>query len=178
MITQRGVNFKFQGNLMVNRFRQLLEKCVQKGHSPHKVALTFCLGIYIGLSPFIGLRIVLTFLCGWLFALDLGILCATSLLVHNPWTIAPLYTLNHIIGTQLFGFFNIDGLQLDPSWAEACSIFVQQYTGIAGLSLSAFLVGGHLLGMSISVMLYPFVKQFISLYISKKIPVHESHSAQ
>jgi|GEM_PF-2951604 len=178
MITQRCLNFKygfclnillFEDNPMVmKKIPLLFEKIATKNSSVERLAITFCVGVYIGLSPFVGVRTLLTLFCGWFFALDFAILFTASFLIHNPWTMIPLCVLNHIIGQQLFGFFDIDGVQWDPSWAESVSLFIQYYTGISGLSLSAFLVGGNLLGISISVMLYPFIKRMIFLYKSKK----------
>jgi len=146
----------------------LIEKITKRNHSPKKLAITLCLGIYIGLSPFIGFRTLITFLCGWLFALDIVALLAISFFIHNPWTIVPIYTLDHFVGHWLFGLLNIDAMQLDPSWVESCSLFIKEHTGISGLSLSAFLVGGNLIGISISLMLYPFAKRMFSTYLSKK----------
>ncbi len=154
--------------MVMKRVRSLLERFVRQEHSPKKLALTICLGMYIGLSPFIGFRTILTFLCGWLFTLDLAILFAASFFVHNPWTILPLYVLDHSVGQWFFGIFNIDGVQLDPSWLEICSSFLTKHTGISGLSLSAFLVGGNLIGVCISVMMYPVVRRIIAVYTIKK----------
>ncbi len=156
------------------RLYSLIEKLAKRNHSPQKLAITVCLGIYIGLSPFIGLRTLITLACGWLFALDLAALFAISFFVHNPWTIIPLYTLNHVIGQWLFGLFNIDGMTLDPLWVEQCSTIIKEYTGITGLSFSAFLIGGNLLGLSISIMLYPLVKRLFSAYLLKKNSTYTS----
>ena len=154
--------------MIIKHLSAFLEKLTRKSHSPKKLAITFCLGVYIGLSPFIGFRTLITFLCGWLFALDLAALFAISFFVHNPWTIIPIYTLDHFVGQWFFGLFNINGMQLDPSWVEACSTFLKDHTGISGLSLSAFLVGGNLIGISISIILYPFIKKIFTTYLSKK----------
>jgi uncharacterized protein (DUF2062 family) len=154
--------------MIIGRIRLLLEKIVKRDCSPKRLAITFCLGVYIGLSPFIGLRTLITFICGWLFALDLAVLFSVSFFVHNPWTIIPIYTLNHFLGQCLLNFFNIDGMQFDPAWAGSCSLFLKEYTGISGLSFSAFLVGGNVLGICMSIILYPFVKRMFSSYLSKK----------
>ena|SRR5579863_3760795 len=150
------------------RLGLLIKRIAKREHSPRKLAITFCVGVYIGLSPFIGFRTLITFFCGWLFALDIAALLAISFFVHNPWTIVPLYTLDHFVGQWLFGLLKIDGMQLDPSWVEACTLFLKTHTGITGVSLSAFLVGGNLLGIAISVMLYPLVKRMFSAYLSKE----------
>ena len=154
--------------MIMTRLQSLLDRLARREHSPRKLAITLCLGVYIGLSPFIGFRTLITFFCGWLFALDIAALFAISFFVHNPWTIVPIYTLDHFVGQWLFGLFNIDGMQLDPSWVETCSLFLKEHTGITGLSLSAFFVGGNLLGIDISVMLYPLAKRIFSSYLSKK----------
>lgn len=154
--------------MFLARIRSLIERLTTQEQSPKKLALSCCVGIYIGLSPLIGLHTVVTLLFGWIFALNMAAVFAMSILIHNPWTMVPIYAFNHFVGTIFFKFFGIDGVQLDPAWFESCSLFLKQHTGISGLSLSAFFVGGNLLGITISVMLYPLIKRAFAIHLSKK----------
>lgn len=150
------------------QIRALAERLMTQERSPHKLALTCVLGVFIGISPLIGLHTVMTIAFGWMFALSIPALFAVSVLVNNPWTMVPVYSIDHLFGTWFFNFLRIDYTQLDPSWVESCNLFLKQHTGITGLSLSAFLVGGNLLAIGISVMLYPLMKRFFTIYISQK----------
>src|SRR5437762_8508758 len=158
--------FKFLNNY--KHSFSVLKKLNRQNQFSKKIAIYLFFGFLFRVIPFIGFRTLITFLCGWLFALDLAALFAISFFVHNPWTIIPIYTLDHFVGQWFFGLFNINGMQLDPSWVEACSTFLKDHTGISGLSLSAFLVGGNLIGISISIILYPFIKKIFTTYLSKK----------
>jgi len=151
------------------RIRLFLDKLIAHERSPRKLAATVCLGVYIGISPLVGFHTIMTFLFGWLFALNIAVLFTVSFLIHNPWTTIPIYAMDHVFGKWLLGIFNIDGMQFDPEWVESCNLFLKTHTGISGLSLTAFLVGGNLLAVSISVMLYPLAKRVFAYYLSKKL---------
>jgi uncharacterized protein (DUF2062 family) len=157
--------------MIIQRAYLFLDKLIAHERSPRKLAATVCLGVYIGISPLVGFHTVMTFLFGWLFALNMAVLFSVSILIHNPWTTLPIYALDHYFGQWLFEIFNIDSMQFDPAWVESCNMMLKSYTGISGLSLSAFLVGGNLLALGISVMLYPVVKRAFTHYLSKKLLV-------
>lgn len=148
--------------------RSLAERLVAQERCSHKLALTCALGVFIGISPLIGAHTAMTFLFGWMLSLSIPAVFAVSVLVNNPWTMVPIYSFDHVFGKWLLAAFNIDYLNLDPAWVESCNVFLKQHTGITGLSLSAFLVGGNLLAIAISVMLYPLMKRVFTIYLSQK----------
>ena len=154
--------------MISTQIRALAERLMAQERSPHKLALTCTLGVFIGISPLIGLHTVMTILFGWMFALSIPAIFAVSVLINNPWTMVPVYSLDHLFGAWLFNLLRIDYTQLDPAWVESCNLFLKQHTGITGLSLSAFLVGGNLLAIGISVMLYPLMKRIFTMYVSQK----------
>lgn len=151
------------------RIRSLITRMIASERCPSRLALTCALGIYIGISPLVGLHTAMIFLFGWMFALSIPMLFAVSVFIHNPWTMMPVYAIDHLFGKWLFTTLEIDYLQWDPAWVETCNAFLQQHTGITGLSLTAFLVGGNLLGIGVSVMLYPLMKRFFAKYLAQKI---------
>lgn len=145
-----------------------MERLINQEHSPERLAVTFCLGVYIGISPLVGLHTVLTFFCGWFFRLSLPALFAVSIFIHNPWTTIPIYALDHFFGVWLFKAVGIDPMMFEPEWMLSCNEFLLRHTGISGLSLSAFMIGGNLLAVTISVMLYPFMRHFFRSYLASK----------
>jgi uncharacterized protein len=155
--------------MVFNKIQSLLQRMAASERCPSKLAFTCALGIYIGISPLIGLHTAMIFLFGWMFALSIPLLFAVSVLVHNPWTMMPVYALDHVFGKWLFTLFEIDYLRWDPAWVETCNVFLKEHTGITGLSLTAFLVGGNLLGIGVSVMLYPLMKRVFAKYLAQKI---------
>jgi uncharacterized protein (DUF2062 family) len=154
--------------MIFTRIRALVERLMVQERSPHKLALTWALGVFIGISPLIGLHTLMTILFGWMFALSIPALFAVSVLINNPWTMILVYSIDHVFGAWFLNFLCIDCTQLDPIWVEYCNGFLQRHTGITGLSLSAFLVGGNILAVGISIMLYPLMKRIFTIYLSQK----------
>ena len=154
--------------MVLTHIRSLAERLVAQEQCSHKLAFTCALGVFIGISPLIGVHTAMTFLFGWMFGLSIPGIFAVSVLVNNPWTMVPIYSFDHVFGKWLLTALNIDYLSLDPAWVESCNLFLKNHTGINGLSLSAFLIGGNLLAIVISVMLYPLMKRIFTLYISQK----------
>lgn len=150
------------------KIRSLVEQVASQGQCASKLALTCSLGIFIGISPFVGAHTAMTFLLGWALRLNIPRLFAVSMLIHNPWTMVPIYSFDHFFGKWLFSFFNIDPMSLNPAWVASLNFFLERYTGISGLSLTAFLIGGNLLAISISVILYLPMKRVFTMYLSKK----------
>jgi uncharacterized protein len=152
--------------MVITRIRSLLNRIIAHERSPRRLALTCAVGIYIGISPLVGLHTAMVFIFGWMFALSIPVLFTVSVMIHNPWTMMPVYAIDHLFGKWLFSIFNIDSLQWDPVWMESCNLFLNKHTGIAGLSLSAFLVGGNVLAIGMSVMMYPFMKRIFTRFLS------------
>ena len=155
--------------MISKRIHSLIMRIIAYEKSPARLAFTCALGIYIGISPLIGLHTVLVFFCGWMFALSIPVLFTVSMMIHNPWTMMPVYALDHLFGKWLFSLFEIDSFAWDPAWVESCNLFLKEHTGITGLSLTAFFVGGNLLGIGMSVMLYTVMKKVFTRYLSHKI---------
>lgn len=154
---------------MIRRhMRRVADKLIVYEQSPTKLAVTCCLGIFIGFSPFIGFHTLMTIALGWFFSLNIAGLWIISHIINNPWTMTFVYTLDHMIGIWIFDFFNVDSMCWNPGWFESVCFYIKAHTGMAGFSLLAFLVGGNLIGFLISVILYPFFKRFFIKYLSLK----------
>jgi len=151
------------------RIRLLTERLIAQEKSPHKLALTCALGAFIAISPFIGTHTAMTFLFGWLLRVSIPMVFMISTLINNPWTMIFIYSFDHFFGKWLFAICNIDCMHWEPSWVHSCTSFLEHHTGITGLSLSAFMIGGNLLALCISVMLYmPMKKVFQRVILHKK----------
>ncbi|HLJ31995.1 MAG TPA: DUF2062 domain-containing protein [Candidatus Babeliales bacterium] len=150
------------------KIKSLAHRLMAQERSPHKLALTCCLGAFIGISPIIGGHTAMTFLFGWLLRLSIPAVFMISTLINNPWTMIFVYSLDHFFGKCLFALCKINHTQWEPSWMSSLSGFLEHHTGIAGLSLSAFLVGGNLLAFGISVMLYIPMKKIFQRVVSHK----------
>lgn len=156
--------------MVIKRIRSFFNWLLLQEQSPRKLAFSICLGIYIALSPFVGMHTLMKIIFSRLFMLNFTVLFTVSTLINNPWTMVPVYGMGHYFGMLLFGWFNIDALGWDPVWLSSYNAVLQKYIGISGFSLSAFLVGGNVLGIVMSVVMYPIVTYILANCMVKKRP--------
>ncbi|WP_333653065.1 DUF2062 domain-containing protein [Dissulfurispira sp.] len=70
--------------------------------SPKKIAISFAVGVFIGMSPILGLHTVLGIAAAWIFRLN-KFVTIIGVYVTNPWTIVPIYTFATWFGAKLLG---------------------------------------------------------------------------
>jgi len=151
MITQKIKNF-FIGLLCKER-------------SPKKLALSFCMGVYIAFSPFPGFHTLFVFIFSWLLLLNMPVVFAISCLINNPWTMMPVYIFDYVVGCWVCSsLFDSDMLMYNPSWMQWFNGHVTHYTSLSDISLWSFLIGGNILGIGSALFLYP-----VMLYIFNKL---------
>ncbi|RMG72828.1 MAG: DUF2062 domain-containing protein [Nitrospirae bacterium] len=71
--------------------------------SPRSIAAAFALGVFIGLSPFIGLHTLLALVLSSLLGLNRMVTLSGAYLT-NPWTIVPIYTFCTWFGIKITGY--------------------------------------------------------------------------
>lgn len=153
---------------IAKRIQAFFEWLTDQERSPKKFALSFCMGIFIAFCPFIGLRTVMAFVFSRLFMLNFVVVLATLMVIHNPWTMIPVYGAGYFFGLWLFNCCGINPTEWDPVWLEPYVDMIKQKIGLSSLSLSVFLVGGNVLGIVISIISYPIVKYIFTLLMTKK----------
>ncbi len=83
-------------------FRDTFKSIFKVKESPHRIALAFAFGVFMGISPFLGLHYVGGILLAYLFRLN-RLVTIIGISVNNPWTIVPLSTFAVWIGAKLLG---------------------------------------------------------------------------
>lgn len=147
--------------------KKFFKKLVYQERSAQKLAISFCIGVYIAFSPFPGLHTLMVFLFAWLLNLNFGVTFATSCFVNNPWTMIPVYGADYGLGYWiLYKFFHINMGNFDPSWMYYINRFCEQTLGIAKPCIWSFLLGGNLLGIALGLILYPIMKKIFSNYLA------------
>jgi len=70
--------------------------------TPHSIALGLAIGMFIAMTPTIGLQMLLTVAVSWLFRANkvAGVPLAW---ITNPATIVPVYSFNYVVGRTLVG---------------------------------------------------------------------------
>jgi len=154
---------------IVRILKNFLCKLMLKERCPDRLALSLALGAYIAFCPFVGLHTALVFIFAWLLSLNTLVLLAISNGINNPLTMLPIYASGHITGNWLLsGLFGYDVQRLDPGWMQWLNTKIMATTGIPKLSLTAFMLGGNILGLAIALCMYP-VAQITLRAIGSKI---------
>ena len=83
-------------------FKDKFRSIFQVKDSPHHIALAFALGVFMGISPFLGLHYLSGFFFAWLFRLN-KLVAMVGVTVSNPWTIVPISTFCAWVGAQILG---------------------------------------------------------------------------
>ncbi len=134
------------GKRIVEKIKSVFINALTDGTSPHKLALTCSVGIYIAFSPFPGGHTLLMLAFKWLLGLNLPVLFIVAS-INNPWTMIPFFTLDHY-----FGYWLVHTIfELNPPWTWSLAhIF-----GSGSVCLWSFLIGGNILGILGFLLGYP-----------------------
>ena len=130
------------------KIKDVFYKAVKSNSSPHKLALSFSIGLFIAFSPFPGGHTFMMLGANWLFRVNFPILfLATSF--NNPWTLVPFYAFDYSFGYWFVHSF----LGWSPSWV----ISLEKIFGSGKICLWSFFIGGHVLGLAAAVLSYPIM---------------------
>jgi uncharacterized protein len=169
---------------MVSAIKKFLIRLLHQEKSPHMLALSFCMGNYIAFSPFLGLHTAMIFVFSWLFGLNLAVTFASSYFINNPITMIPLYSADYMVGYWLFyRVLQWDMMAYNPSWVTTMNRISESHIGISLPCFWSFFVGGNVLGVVSSVLLYPVMKHIFSKMLTdntlKSLPyIHENSRAK
>jgi uncharacterized protein (DUF2062 family) len=87
---------------MSERLKRTLQILLQLDDSPHRIALSFAIGVAIAFSPFLGIHTGLALAIAWALGLSRAAMLIGAY-VNNPWTIAPMYTAGTLLGCYILG---------------------------------------------------------------------------
>jgi uncharacterized protein (DUF2062 family) len=142
----------------MKKIKDFLLQLTLHERSPEKLALSFCIGNYIAFSPFPGLHTVMIFAFAWLFQLNFSVTFAAAYTINNPFTALPLYLGDYFFGYWLVhDYLHVDVQRFTPSFVKSIESFLQTL-GIVNPCFWSFIVGGNVLGIALSLLLYPCMK--------------------
>jgi uncharacterized protein (DUF2062 family) len=92
---------------------------------PERLALAFAAGVFLALTPFVGLHTLLALALALCFGLNRAALLL-GLFINNPWTLVPYYTAAAYLGSRLIGHpkglfvpdFDLAGLWHPSMWLQ------------------------------------------------------------
>ncbi|MEW5745701.1 MAG: DUF2062 domain-containing protein [Nitrospirota bacterium] len=130
--------------------REKLSSIVKVKDSPRKVALSFAAGVFIGMSPVLGLHTVLGIIAAWIFRLN-KFVTIVGVYITNPWTIIPIYTFSTWVGAQMLG---IERILPKVDWNQ---VSVSALLGEMRPLLWPFILGTTLVGLLSAAASYVIV---------------------
>ncbi len=135
-------------------FRDRIRDVIKLKESPHRIALAFSAGVFIGMSPLLGLHTILGVTAAWLFRLNTFAIIA-GVYVMNPWTIVPIYAFSTWLGAECLGIE-----QLIPNIDLSNGTFSYILSRLKHL-LVPFLFGTFLVGSITSFISYIIIYRAI-----------------
>ncbi len=162
MISSRDMAAKKQSN---NKFTQTLQKTFNRflkiRGTPREIALGTALGLFVSMTPFIGLHTVMAIFFAALFKWN-KISAALGVWVTNPFTAPFIYGFTYFVGKFCMGIEKSPTLHTDLDYSMILAML--QKTPEILLILT---VGGIIVGLPLAFFGYYFSYSAISRYQQK-----------
>jgi uncharacterized protein (DUF2062 family) len=131
-----------------NWLRRLYERFVRiRGH-PREIALGFALGIFIGMTPTMGIQMPIAVFIAAIFKWS-KISAASGVWISNPFTAPFIYGSTYVVGANLLGLKAALTLPEELTWS-----LVKEMLRNAPSILGALTVGGILVGLPLAIAGY------------------------
>ena len=127
--------------------RDRLRQILKVKDTPHRIAMAFALGVFMGISPLLGLHTVGAFFLAWLLGLN-RLVAIIGVYITNPWTIAPIYSFCLWVGAKLTG---LERIIPTIGWSD---VTVMVYMSELKPLIIPFLVGTMVVGSLSAVVSY------------------------
>ncbi len=122
--------------------------------SPHSIAIAFSIGVFIGMSPLLGLHTILALAVASILRLNRMVTLAGAYLT-NPWTIVPIYSFSTWFGVKIMGYEELIP-EIDFHSVNIFNIF----KALKSL-LVPFIVGTTVLGFISAIVSYLLIHQLL-----------------
>ena len=136
--------------------RTLFRQILHLDETPHRTALAFAVGVFIGFSPAYGLHMLMVGFCAWAFGLNVVGLLAGAFL-NNPWTLIPILGGTYWTGASLLGVHDV------PSFDWSDLSFQGIYQQVLPYAWP-FILGGMVLSIVGGLLSYPFAYLLLTRY--------------
>ena len=130
--------------------RDKLRQVIGIKDSPRKIALSFGIGVFLGMSPLLGLHTILGIVLAWGLRLN-KFVTIVGVYVTNPWTIVPIYTFATWLGARLLG---MDHILPEIDWHN---IGIPELIRDLEPILPPFIVGTIFLGLAGGILGYVII---------------------
>ena len=146
----------------MNPLRRAYERFLKiRGH-PREIALGFALGLFVGMTPFMGAHTLIAVPLAALFKWN-KISAAVAVWVTNAFTAPIIYGITYMLGARLAGATQQFGFSEINSWDKLYHLVLNTPEIFWAMS-----VGGIILGIPLAVMGYYFAFTVVSRYQEKR----------
>ncbi|MBI4709919.1 MAG: DUF2062 domain-containing protein [Nitrospirae bacterium] len=125
--------------------------------SRYKLYKRISIGIFMGISPFLGLHTVGAIFLAWVFRLN-KLVAFVGVAMLNPWTLVPVYSLCLWVGAKLTG---VKQIIPDIDWAD---LTILTFMEKLGYLLVPFIVGTLIIAVVSAVISYFIIHKIASKY--------------
>jgi uncharacterized protein (DUF2062 family) len=146
-VPKKEIKRKKKGNLQ-NLLRRVYERFVRIRGQPREIALGFALGIFIGMTPTMGIQMPIAVFFAAMLKWS-KISAAFGVLITNPFTSPFIYGLTYIVGATVLGVEDSMTLPDNFSWN-----IVKEILKDAPAIFGALTVGGILIGLPLAILSY------------------------
>jgi len=137
-----------QKESLLSIIRRLYERFLRIRGEPREVALGFALGIFVGMTPTIGVQTPIAIFLAALFKWS-KLSSAIGVWISNPLTAPILYGVTYITGAKILSLKPVFSMPLSPTWSTF-KVMLQK----APQAFGAMTVGGALLGIPLAIVSY------------------------
>lgn len=151
---------------LITSLRKAYKRFLKIRGNPHEIALGFALGLFVGMSPTLGLQMAIAVFLAALFKWN-KISSAVGVWISNPVTAPFLYGLTYYVGAKIAGIHNSFGVADSFDFALIYRILLK-----APEIFWAMTLGGVILGIPIAIIGYMFAFSAVNKYqedIKKKL---------
>ena len=121
------------------------------------MAIAFAIGVFIGMSPLLGIHTILGLIAAWLFRLN-RLITLVGVFVTNPWTIVPIYSFGTWIGAKIMGMHKVIPV---IDWTEITFLgFLKEFRPL----LLPFIIGSTVLGIVSAIVSYLVIYNSVRRY--------------
>ena len=128
--------------------RRIYERFIKIRGRPREIALGFALGIFIGMTPTMGVQMPIAVFFAAMLKWS-KISAAFGVWITNPFTSPFIYGFTYIVGAKLLGLKATLKLPDDLTWS-----IVKEMLKNAPVIFGALTVGGIIIGLPLAVLSY------------------------
>jgi uncharacterized protein (DUF2062 family) len=161
--------------LLINSLRKAYARFLKIRGKPREIALGMALGLFVGMTPFMGLHIVTAVFIAALLKWN-KISAATGVWITNPLSAPFVYSINYFVGASILGKTNKYHWPTEGGFKAFIDMVLQ-----APEIIWAVLIGGVVLGIPLAVLGYYLSYYLVQRYqdeIRRKIAISKEKLAR